>query len=109
MRADLRTRLVELGTADDDIERAEAQGWLPLLAFQQLLLPGARKYDLGALAAASGIDDELARRLWRAVGFPDVPSGAAVFTERDVDAARLAFRQAPIDDVGQATLLQQIR
>jgi adenylate cyclase len=109
MRADLRSRLIELGASEDDIERAAAHGWLPLLAFEQLLLPGTRKYDLAALASAAGINEELARRLWRAVGFPDVPAAAAVFTDRDVDAARLAFHQAPIDDVEQNTLLQQIR
>jgi adenylate cyclase len=109
MRADLRLRLITLGAADEDIDRAAAQGWLPLLAFEQLLLPGSRKYDLAALAAGAGIEEELARRLWRAVGFPDVPSEAVVFTDHDVDAARSAFRQAPTGDVGHGTLLQQIR
>jgi len=109
MRADLRSRLVELGAVDDDIARAEAHGWLPLLAFDQLLLPGTRRYDLTQLAAAVGIDGELAQRLWRAVGFPDAPAGIAIFTDRDVDAARLAFHQAPTGDVDHGTLLQQIR
>ena len=109
MRADLRSRLIALGAADDDIARAEAQGWLPLLAFERLLLPGARKYDLAALAAEIGINEDLAKRLWRAVGFPDVPPELAAFTDRDVDAARLAFRQAPTGDVEHGTLLRQIR
>ena len=59
--------------------------------------------------AAAGIDEELARRLWRAVGFPDVPPGVEAFTDRDVDAARLAFMQAPESDIEQGTLLQQVR
>jgi adenylate cyclase len=109
MRADLRTRLVALGATDDDIERAEEQGWLPLLAFERLLLPGARRYDLGALVDAAGIDETLARGLWRAVGFPDVPSGLEVFTDRDVEAARLAFAQASERDIREGTLLQQVR
>ena len=109
MREELRRRLVELGAIDDDIERAVAQGWLPLLAFDCMLMPGRRTYDLAGLAAAAGLDEELARRLWRAVGFPDVPSGVAVFTDRDVDAARLALAQAPERDIEQGTLLQQVR
>jgi adenylate cyclase len=109
MRADLRTRLVALGATDDDIDRAEEQGWLPLLAFERLLLPGARRYDLAALVDAAGIDETLARGLWRAVGFPDVPSGLEVFTDRDVDAARLAFSQASERDIREGTLLQQVR
>jgi adenylate cyclase len=109
MREELRRRLVELGASGDDVDRAVAQGWLPLLAFERMLMPGRRKYDLAALAQAAGIDEELARRLWRAVGFPDVPSGVAVFTDHDVDAARLALTQAPEPDVGHETLLQQVR
>ena len=109
MRADLRFRLVELGVSDDDLDRAESQGWLPLLAFERMLLPGPRVYDLAALSAAAGIDESLARRLWRAVGFPDVPAGLAVFTEGDAAAARLVFAQAPPRDVEDGTLLQQIR
>lgn len=109
MRDDLRVRLRELGATDDDIRRAETEGWLPLLAFDCMLLPGRRTHDLAGLAAAAGIDEEFARRLWRAVGFPDVPPGAEVFTDRDVDAARLAFTQAPARDIEQGTLLQQIR
>jgi len=109
MREELRIRLVELGASDGDIARADEQGWLPLLAFERMLMPGRRKYDLAALAEAAGIDEELARRLWRAVGFPDVPAGVVVFTDRDVEAARLAFSQAPRHEVEQGTLLQQVR
>jgi adenylate cyclase len=109
MREMLRARLVELGATDDDIERAEAQGWLPLLALDCALLPGERRFDLAGLAAAAGIDVDLAQRLWRAVGFPDVPTGAVVFTERDVAAARLALAQAGRTDEAADALLQQVR
>jgi adenylate cyclase len=109
MREVLRSRLAALGASDEDIDRAESQGWLPLLAFERTLLPGARKYDLAALVAAAGIDEALARGLWRAVGFPDVPEGAAVFTDRDVEAARLAFAQATPRELADGTLLQQVR
>ena len=109
MREALRQRLLELGATDDDIERAEAQGWLPLLAFDCAVLPGERRYDLGALAAAAGIDVDLAQRLWRAVGFPDVPTGAVVFSERDVAAARLALVQDGDRDESTNDLLRQVR
>jgi adenylate cyclase len=109
MRETLRARLVELGATDDDIERAEAQGWLPLLALDCALLPGRRRFDLAALAAEAGIDIDLAHHLWRAVGFPDVPSAAVVFTDRDVGAARLALAQAGHSDEAANALLQQVR
>jgi len=109
MREELYVRLVALGASDADIDRAEAQGWLPLLALECMLITEPRLYDLATLAAAAGIDEDLARRLWRAVGFPDVPAGAVVFTDRDLAAARLAFAQARDRDVHQGTLLQQVR
>ena len=42
MQEELRVRLVELGADDDDIQRAEEQGWLPLLAIDRMLMPGRR-------------------------------------------------------------------
>src|SRR6266550_8402315 len=109
MREELRLRLLELGASDDDMERAVAQGWLPLLVLDCMLMPGRQSYDLAGLAVAAGIDEELARRLWRAVGFPDVPSGVAVFTDRDLEAARLTFTAPPTRDLEPEMLLQQIR
>src|SRR6476660_7704993 len=109
MREELYVRLVDLGASQQDIERADEQGWLPLLALECMLLPERRKYDLASLAAEAGIDEDLARRLWRAVGFPDVPAGAVLFTDRDLAAARLAFAQARDRDVHRGTLLQQVR
>jgi adenylate cyclase len=109
MREILRRQLIELGATDDEIERAEAQGWLPLLAFDCALLPGARRYDLGALAAAAGIDIDVAVRLWRAVGFPDVPTDAVAFSDRDVAAARLARAQSGDRDESTDALLRQVR
>ena len=109
MREDLRIRLTELGASDADMERAEADGWLPLLALDRMLLPGRPKYDLGALASAAALDEDVARGLWRAIGFPDVPPGIEVFTDRDVDAVRLALSQSGELDLADGTLLQQVR
>jgi adenylate cyclase len=109
MRETLRERLLESGVTDDDIERAETEGWLPLLAFDCALLPGERRYDLVALAAAADIDVDLALHLWRAVGFPDVPTDAVVFSERDVAAARLALAQTGTRNTDAEVLLRQVR
>ena len=46
MRVDLRAFLQDAGAPDDDIERAAAEGWLPLLTLDRTLLPGAAEYDL---------------------------------------------------------------
>lgn len=104
----LRSFLRDHGATDDEIARAEAQGWLPLLATDCVLMPGPAKYDLAGAARAAGVDEELARRLWRAMGFPDAPPGVIAFTDRDRDALRLAAqRLRPHDD--PKLLLRQAR
>jgi hypothetical protein len=95
MRGELRTRLGALGASDDDIARADASGFLPLLALERRLLPGARKYDVAEVASAAGLDEQWLRRVWRAAGFPDVAAGVAAFSDRDVQAAREVAWQGP--------------
>src|SRR6476619_7256610 len=88
MDVELRAFLRDAGAPDEDIARAESEGWLPLLALDRILTPGRPQYDLEEFARASGFDEPLLQRLWRALGFPDVPPDARVFTDRDLEAAR---------------------
>jgi adenylate cyclase len=61
----------------------------------------------------AGIDRERADRLWRAMGFPDVPDDEVAFTQRDVDAVRSAMdllRTEVVDDEavrGQTRVMSQ--
>ena len=109
VHGDLRAFLLAAGATEDDIARAEREGWLPLLTLDRLVLPARATHDLAAVTALTGIDEERLRQLWRAVGFPDVPEGAAVFSDVDVEAARqlLGSRLAQGSDFG--TLLRQVR
>ncbi|HWS47984.1 MAG TPA: adenylate/guanylate cyclase domain-containing protein [Acidimicrobiia bacterium] len=109
MRDELRRRLADLGAADDDLDRAEREGWLPLLALDRVLLPGAPIYDVSGVARATGVDESLLHRLWLALGFPDVPSDAQVFTESEVAAARRLFARAQADDLDRDALVRQVR
>jgi adenylate cyclase len=109
MRDELRRLLREQGSSEADLARAEEFGFVPLLALEARLLPGERKYDVAQLALAAGIDEAWAQRLWRAVGFPDVPPGVAAFTERDVAAAREVVREATEWRTDPDTLLEQVR
>lgn len=43
------------------------------------------------VASRAGVDLDLARRLWRAMGFPPVPDDDKVFTRADVAALRIAY------------------
>jgi adenylate cyclase len=82
---DLAALLRQRGVPDDEIARAEAHGRdaLVLLTIDRLILPAGRRYTRGEVIARSGVDAEFARRLWRAMGFPD-PGEEPVFTDADV-------------------------
>lgn len=109
VRADLRSFLLEAGASEGDIARAEREGWLPLLTLDRLVLPGPTTHDVADVAAITGYDSERLRRLWRAVGFPDVPDGLAVFSDADVEAARRLLGGGLAQRSDFATLLRRVR
>jgi adenylate cyclase len=51
---------------------------------------GEPTLDNDQVCELAGADREVADRLWRALGFPDVPEGELAFTEQDARALRLA-------------------
>jgi adenylate cyclase len=73
------------GASPEEIEQAEADGWLTLLAIDRSLFAEPAKYTREEIAERSGVDPEVSRLLWRALGFPDVPDGAVVFSEESVE------------------------
>ncbi len=93
MVADLHAFLVAAGATEAEIDRASAEGWLPLLALDRMLMPGAARFDVVGVAAAAGTTVDVAARVRRALGFPDVPEGINAFTDRDADALRLVVRR----------------
>jgi adenylate cyclase len=109
MRPELRAALRDAGASDDDIDRAAAEGWLPLLALDRVLIPGAPTYDTVSLSRVSGIDTDLLQRLWRALGFPNVSPDALVFTDEDAAAARRLFGRADADELEQTELIQLVQ
>jgi adenylate cyclase len=57
--------------------------------FSAAILPDTRQMSAAEVAAESGIDVELARRLRRAMGLPDVPMGESAYLVADVNALRV--------------------
>lgn len=108
MADDLKSFLRAAGAAEVDIERACEQGWLPLLAIDRVLMPGAPRFDLAEAAARAGTDFESARRLWRSLGFPDMPEGFPAFTDHDVEILAEATSRVWTAD-GFERLERQIR
>jgi adenylate cyclase len=57
-------------------------------ALETELLGGERRYTRAEVAERAGVDIELSRTLWRALGFADIDDGKVAFTDCDVDALR---------------------
>jgi adenylate cyclase len=74
------------GTPPDEIAEAEGRDVLDLLVADRLLVPAERRYNQVEVAQMTGMDLDLARRFWRALGFPDVPLDERMFTELDIEA-----------------------
>jgi adenylate cyclase len=51
---------------------------------------GERRYTWPELCRLAGVEHEVADRLWRALGFPDVPADAPAYTADDVRALKVA-------------------
>jgi adenylate cyclase len=83
----LRDYLAGEGVPAEAIDAAESQGHdaLRLLAVDYLLL-GAPQYSSAEIAKLAGVDQDTARRYWRALGFADVPDDEVVFTDLDLAA-----------------------
>lgn len=59
----------------------------PTDALEEVVLGGPPTFTRADLIRLSGVPDELARALWRALGFPDT-GGAPAFTTADLEALR---------------------
>ena len=74
----------------------------------RLIRPGPYDYSIDDVAAAAGMDVAIARRLWRAMGFPDPEPGHPIGTATDVEAFRRAMEQA-VTERGVDRLVRQTR
>jgi len=93
MNRKLRSFLKRRGATPEEIARAEREGRLLLLAFDYQLLPGPPRYTFEEACRRADFDLETARRLWRALGFPDPPHDERQFRDEDVEAIILLRRQ----------------
>ena len=66
-------------------------------SLEELVLGAPRRFTRLQVAEAAGLAPEETHGLWRALGFPEVGDEDVLFTQRDVDAARL---MASLGDAG---------
>jgi class 3 adenylate cyclase len=81
--------LADHGAAADEIERAEAADVLDLLATDRLLVPAQKRYTVDHMSRLTGMEADVLRSFWRALGFADVGSFEQAFTDYDVEAIGL--------------------
>ena len=84
----------EAGAGTGAPEETEPHGpaWLPLLALDDLLFHGQAMHTIGELAGESGVDMEVAGKLWKAMGFTPVADDDPLFVDDDLAALQLAAK-----------------
>src|SRR5438477_7650869 len=80
---------------------------LVLTALKLALLKGPDELDESQLSSAAGVDVATTRRLWRAMGFPDVEPDTRAFTRADLDA--LQRLGAALAARGDETVIEHAR
>jgi len=103
----IRALLRDQGTSDGDLDRAEADGTLALLAVERLLVPETARYDLTAVTQQTGMTAEQVQHMWRSLGFPVPRPGEVAFTDSDVEILA-EVGQLVADDVASADLVVQM-
>ena len=103
--------LDEAGLDADSLGAALAAGSeeLARAVARHLTFPGRRHLLPRDVWGAAGVDEETARELWRAMGFPEVPDDEPAFTEGDVDALRTANALFERAGMSRPVMLQQAR
>lgn len=84
----LLNRLRIAGVPDREIEQARKEGRLPTLAVD-LALGGAARHTLTSVSRQAGIDRAFLRRVLQAAGRPLPAPRERVFTDEDIELARL--------------------
>lgn len=78
-------------------------------AVEAVVLGGGPRLTPPETWTRAGVSEALSRRLWRAMGFPQVPDGEAVLTERDVEALGRAALLLSTGEFDEAAVVRQAR
>ena len=86
-RLRLLTKLADDGVSVDELHKAVEEDRLVLLPVERALAGGEERLTAAEVAERAGIDEDFLRRQLRALGLAAAGDDAAVYTERDVEAA----------------------
>ena len=104
----LRELVATLGIEQHEIERADADGTLGLLAISRFIFPGEPKYTQAEVEEMTALGPQ-ARRYWHALGFTDPPPDEKAFTDADVDMLKIVRQMLDLGLVGEDVTLQMAR
>jgi adenylate cyclase len=96
--------MTDAGKNDDTDE----SGYL-LDAIERMVLDSGPRYAPEQVWTRTGVTEEDARQLWLAMGFPHIPAGEAVLTDRDVDALGCAKELLATETFDMARIVRQTR
>jgi adenylate cyclase len=101
-RRRLLSKLAEDGVSLDELRKAVEEDRLVLLPVERVLAGGEERLTAADVAERAGLDEGFLRRQWRALGLATASDDAAVYTERDVEAAERvrALRDAGVPEEG---------
>jgi adenylate cyclase len=105
----VRSFLLGAGVGAGEIDRAEREDLLDLLVADRLLVPSERRYSESEVAARTGMPVELARKFWRALGFPDPGPEDRIFTDLDIEAILIINGVLALDVADVESALQLAR
>jgi adenylate cyclase len=105
----LRDLLLSMGYEQDEIDRAETEHTLPLLAMERMALSQDMRYDVARAARLSGLGEERLIQIWRSLGFPDPTEQEAVFSDVDVANFRAVAELLDSGAVEEEIALQMTR
>ncbi len=105
----LRELLAALGVPGDEIERAEADGTLGLLAIDHMIFADdPARYTQAQVEEMSGLGLD-ARRFWRALGFGDPTPDEEFFNDVDVEMLQLVEQLLRLHLIDKDVALQMTR
>jgi adenylate cyclase len=97
-----------LGIDQREIDRAQKDGTLGLLAISYFIFPGEPKYTQTEIEQLTDLGAD-ARRYWRALGFSDPPPDEPMFTDVDVDMLKVVKQLVAMGLVEEDVTLQMAR
>lgn len=87
-RLTLLKRLADDGVELDELRQATEEGRLVLLPVERVLAGEGERYTQKEVAEKSGMELDLLKRLWRALGMAQPADGRSIFTKGDLAAAK---------------------